>query len=202
MSELKRYSPRQARARETVSLFYEATAQLLERSGGEALTTNRVAERAGFSIGTLYRYFSGKMALFRSMAFHEMDRREAGIMRALEEAGPASAEDIVRIFVRHALHPFEGRREVRRTLLKAAIRTPGMGERYERMLDRLSAAMVGAVAARAVEPVRKPTAEEAFAAVRGIIGAIRADVLFGGDRIGRPEFEDALVRIAVSIFRH
>lgn len=48
-----RKRPRQQRSRATVDTVLEAAAQVFEREG-MAATTNRIAERAGFSIGTLY----------------------------------------------------------------------------------------------------------------------------------------------------
>jgi AcrR family transcriptional regulator len=50
-----RRQPRQARSEHTVQLIFEATAQVLRDEGEAALTTNRIAERAGLSIGTLYQ---------------------------------------------------------------------------------------------------------------------------------------------------
>lgn len=51
-----RHLPRQARARAKVELILEATIRLLGREGLEGLeglTTNRIADVAGISIGTL-----------------------------------------------------------------------------------------------------------------------------------------------------
>ena len=54
---LQRRKPTQARARATMDMIFEATARIIERDGIAALNTNRIAERAGVSIGTLYEYF-------------------------------------------------------------------------------------------------------------------------------------------------
>ena len=40
-----------------------ATAQILSREGLAGVTTNRIAEKAGVSIGSLYQYFPNREAL-------------------------------------------------------------------------------------------------------------------------------------------
>lgn len=58
-----RKTPRQRRAAVTVDVIFEATLQLLVADGIKRLTTTRVAERAGVSVGTMYQYFPNKEAL-------------------------------------------------------------------------------------------------------------------------------------------
>ena len=63
-SSLKpRRTPRQARAEVTIDAIFEATIQLLVSDGIRGLTTTRVAERAGVSVGTMYQYFPHKESL-------------------------------------------------------------------------------------------------------------------------------------------
>ena len=47
----------------TLDAIFEATIQLLVAGGMHRLTTTRVAERAGVSVGTMYQYFPHKEAL-------------------------------------------------------------------------------------------------------------------------------------------
>ncbi|MCD2173214.1 TetR/AcrR family transcriptional regulator [Rhizobium sp. C4] len=199
--ESERNSPRQDRARQTVETFFEATAQLLERADDGVVTTNHVAERAGFSIGTLYRYFSGKPSLFKAMALHEMERQERDILAALEATDARSVAEIVRLVVRPTLRPFEGRPAVRRALLKAAVKIPGLVQCYEQMVTRITSALVETVVAKAEDCGRRPSPDAEFIMLRGAIGAIRSDVLFGGGRAGTPGFEDALVEMVSAAFR-
>jgi AcrR family transcriptional regulator len=58
-----RRPPRQQRSRAIVDAIVEAGRRLLAEEGPAALTTNRIAERAGVSIGSLYRYFENKEAV-------------------------------------------------------------------------------------------------------------------------------------------
>jgi AcrR family transcriptional regulator len=56
-----RKTPVQERSTVTVEAIYEATFQVLLAVGPDRLTTTRVAERAGVSVGTLYQYFPNKL---------------------------------------------------------------------------------------------------------------------------------------------
>lgn len=58
-----RKTPRQARARATFDAILEAAARILVNEGYDRLNTNRIAEIAGVSVGTLYQYFPTKEAI-------------------------------------------------------------------------------------------------------------------------------------------
>ena len=62
-----RKQPIQKRAQLTIEAIFQATAQLVEREGMAGLTTNKIAAKAGFSVGTLYQYFASKDEIFRAM---------------------------------------------------------------------------------------------------------------------------------------
>lgn len=58
-----RKSPQQARSAATIEAIRQATIQVLLADGVGRLTTTRVAERAGVSVGTMYQYYPHKQAL-------------------------------------------------------------------------------------------------------------------------------------------
>src|SRR5213595_458313 len=62
-----RRPPKQERSQETVAVLIEATERVLTKEGYAAATTNRIAEVAGVSIGTLYHYFPTKEALIEKL---------------------------------------------------------------------------------------------------------------------------------------
>jgi AcrR family transcriptional regulator len=64
-----RREPKQRRARQTVEAVLDAVVRILKREGVNAVTTNRIAEVAGVSIGSVYQYFPDKRAIF--VALHE-----------------------------------------------------------------------------------------------------------------------------------
>jgi len=58
-----RRQPRQARARDKVDRIVAAARAQLLAEGPDGFNTNRIAERAGVGIGSLYEYFPNKQAI-------------------------------------------------------------------------------------------------------------------------------------------
>jgi AcrR family transcriptional regulator len=76
-----RKSASQLRSRQTVDALLEATARVLVKEGYDRASTNRIAEVAGVSIGSLYQYFPSKEALVAAL----IDRHQqelSGVSRA------------------------------------------------------------------------------------------------------------------------
>jgi len=63
-----RNSPVQARSVDRLATILDAARQVLEEVGRDRLTTGMVAEAAGCSIGTLYRYFPDRVAVLDAIA--------------------------------------------------------------------------------------------------------------------------------------
>jgi AcrR family transcriptional regulator len=96
---LPRRRPRQARAQATVDAIIQATARVLVEDGYDRASTNRIAQAAGVSIGSLYQYFPSKEALVAALVEAHVDRMMEVVSRKLDDAAPAdlrhSAEALV-----------------------------------------------------------------------------------------------------------
>lgn len=98
-----RKTPVQARSAASVDAILEATLQVLVSVGKERLTTTRVAERAGVSVGTLYQYFPNKSSLLQATLRRHFDAVVAavelacrqGLGKRLEEMGASLAESFL-----------------------------------------------------------------------------------------------------------
>jgi len=75
-----RKTPIQARSTVTVEAISEAAIQVLLTHGADRLTTTRVAERAGVSVGTLYQYYPNKRSLLFAVFEDHLDK----VSRAVE----------------------------------------------------------------------------------------------------------------------
>jgi AcrR family transcriptional regulator len=89
---LLRNAPVQARSAARLTALLDATAAVLDEIGMERLTTAIVAERAGASIGTVYRYFPDRVTLLQALAARNLERLEERI-DAVIAATPGSATD-------------------------------------------------------------------------------------------------------------
>ncbi|WP_454715429.1 TetR/AcrR family transcriptional regulator [Caulobacter segnis] len=182
--ENTRKIPRQGRAKVSVDIVLEAAAQVLEASGEAGFNTNAVAERAGVSIGTLYRYFPDKQAILHVLALRETEAHRDRVMAALE-GGQGVARD--RAIIRAFVQAFAGRRQARRIAASALLAQADHAE----LAAKFSAAEEGLTDAKG----RSLTRVQAFVLSRAIHGAMRAAVLEGVDFLESREFEDELVRL-------
>ena len=82
----------------------QATIQVLLKDGNSKLTTSRIAQRAGVSVGTLYQYFPNKTSLLRSLLEEHLDSVALAIETACHSALGAPlatmAQTITSAFVR------------------------------------------------------------------------------------------------------
>jgi len=63
----------------TIDALLEAAAQVLLREGYARATTNRIAERAGVSVGSIYQYFRDKDELFDALICSRIDALRSAI---------------------------------------------------------------------------------------------------------------------------
>src|SRR5215472_5248704 len=107
-------TPRQDRSRATVEALLEATTDILIRQGYARLTTNRIAERAGVNIASLYQYFPGKEAIVAELRRRHGAEQRAAVRKALLERRGEDLESIVRVLVSMGVAAHAGAPELHR----------------------------------------------------------------------------------------
>ncbi len=104
MPAKSRTSPRksasQQRSRLTVDALLEATARILVKEGYDHASTNRIAQAAGVSIGSLYQYFPSKEALVAAVIDRHMQEMMQVAREALAGVASRPVEDAARELVR------------------------------------------------------------------------------------------------------
>ena len=91
-----RKMPIQTRATVTVGAICEATIQVLLSHGADRLTTTRVANRAGVSVGTLYQYYPNKQSLLFAVFEDHMDNVAGAVETACAETCHKPMSEMIR----------------------------------------------------------------------------------------------------------
>jgi AcrR family transcriptional regulator len=101
--------PRQRRSRETVDAILEAGARVFAERGYQAGSTNRIAEAAGVSIGSLYEYFPNKEAILVALAERRLEQMVSEIetLLAASRESAESVESLLQRFVSAMLEVHE-----------------------------------------------------------------------------------------------
>lgn len=87
---LLRHEPVQARSNARLSALLDAAAITIDNVGYERLTTAMVADRAGASIGTVYRYFPDRIVVLQGVAARATERFVTHIDTTLAEKDHAN----------------------------------------------------------------------------------------------------------------
>jgi AcrR family transcriptional regulator len=185
-----RRQPRQPRSKQTVNTMLDAVTVVLKRHGPDGVTTNRISEAAGFSIGSLYQYFPDKQAIYRALHDRHVNEVRAAITQALADNTSGSLEDFTRALVEglvnvHAADPQlhqlitalvpEGPAEFRSALTEVFEQVAGAADdETKRMLFVLSGLIESLVHGLAEWPPRIPLEQTKAEAVRTALSYLEA----------------------------
>ncbi|MFF0736095.1 TetR/AcrR family transcriptional regulator [Streptomyces chartreusis] len=135
-----RRKPQQVRAELTRERILTAAAHVFAEYGYAAGTTNRIAEHARMSIGSLYQYFPNKDAILAELLVRHIDRGAWAGADELE-LGPGTLMETVRALVRDAIDHHRDDPTLLRIMIEEA---PISGELIE-AIDRHGKARVNQV---------------------------------------------------------
>ncbi|MBP0594369.1 TetR/AcrR family transcriptional regulator [Paraburkholderia sp. LEh10] len=190
-----RRQPKQARAEFALDSILEAAARTLESHGKAGLTTQRVADTAGFSIGAIYQYFPNKEGLIEALARRELERLTTMMQEALVHPAPFGTGLNARRMIRTTA-AFIGDRPrlygILRTEWSDAPPDTPIGQGMRHYFDMISAAM------SRENPVlggRIAADEARFVLFRAISGVLLATAQERPHYFGTQAFEDEMVRL-------
>ena len=143
-----RRQPRQRRAQQTVEVVLDAVVEVLKRDGVTAVTTNRIAEVAGVSIGSVYQYFPDKRAIFMALHARHVDQIGRLVESTLVRHASSSLETSIRAVVEAMVDAHTTDPELYELLHAEVPHRAGGARNFE---GRLRGALRLAVASRADE---------------------------------------------------
>lgn len=113
----------QQRSRATVDALVEATARVLVKEGFDKASTNRIAQEAGVSIGSLYQYYPGKEALVAAVIDRHNEQIQQVVRASLADAAKQPLEEAVRTLVEVAFEAHRIDPKLHRVLTEQIPRT-------------------------------------------------------------------------------
>jgi len=127
-----RKQPRQARAELTRQRILTAAAHVFAEYGYAAGTTNRIAERAQISIGSLYQYYPNKDAILVELLTRHLDAGMAATAHQRFEGPPRPLEEVIRDYVRLSIANHLDDPQLLRVMMEQAPRSPELLEKTSR----------------------------------------------------------------------
>lgn len=139
-----RKSPRQDRSKATVDILIKAMTRVLIKDGWEAASTNRVAQEAGVSVGSLYQYFPSKEALVLEVMERHATRIQAQFQARMAELSSVSFETAVRELVQMMIATHQLNPGLHRVLIEQVPKVGALGklEELNRVYERMLASMM------------------------------------------------------------
>jgi AcrR family transcriptional regulator len=110
-----RKHPSQERSQHTVAVIIEAAARVFDEEGLQA-TTNRIAELAGVSVGSLYQYFPDKLALITELHGRHLALVAQSVLGALDTTESQPLDAVVHRVVACSLAVHRQRPRLQRVL--------------------------------------------------------------------------------------
>jgi AcrR family transcriptional regulator len=159
----------------TVETILTAAARVLVREGYQGASTNRIAEAAGVSVGSLYQYFPSKEAIVLALFERHCEQIGRIVENALMAEASADVADLVRSLVRGLL---EAHRATPRLHAVLTEQVPHIGhERHAAMQARVEALVRLTLRARAdeVRPLEPEVA--AYVLVTAIDGLMHRAII-------------------------
>ncbi|MFJ4716236.1 TetR/AcrR family transcriptional regulator [Streptomyces sp. NPDC088785] len=179
--------PQQARSAATLARVLRAAEEIASSAGLEEMTMTGVAERAGVSVGTIYRRFEDKEQLINALTERMLSRREEYVERRLREAEP-SLSGVLDAYADALLRSFADSDNLFPELLRA--RGAGITERGARTITVVHRLLLEAAAPYADRIRRSDPRAALDTAARALLGAcfhnsVRPDAAAGETALRR-----------------
>lgn len=150
-----RKSPVQARSIASVQAILAATIQVLLEVGKEDLTTTKVSERAGVSVGSLYQYFPNKSALLQASLRNHLEEVASAVERVCKEEQGSSLTRMVTRLVNAFLEA--KMRDLQASVALYSVSSDVDGWRIAQEVSQQLHHSVGQMLSTASEPLQKDT---------------------------------------------
>lgn len=191
-----RKDPRQDRSKDTVGGILRATARILTRDGYEGATTNRIAEVAGVSIGSLYQYFPNKDSIVAALIDAHCEEMFEVFRAQLVSVAGAGLEEATRAVVAAQIAAHRVNPKLHRVFIEQLPKV-GMIERFHEINRRSELLVRTYLETRRAELSPKNLDLAAFLLVTAVEAVTHAAVIDRAELLDDPSFVDEVVALCV-----
>jgi AcrR family transcriptional regulator len=181
-----------------VDAILQATVQVLLRPGLGSLTTTRVAQVAGVSVGTLYQYFPNLEALLAAVITRYLEAIRDAAFAGLERSRGLEPDAAMREML-ESLLAHKRRSQNTARALKALAATVDGARLKSQVFAPLADAMAEQLASRFGAGSDAPW--RALLLMGAVDGALSASLDAGADALNHPALAETLVQMALVIAR-
>ena len=196
-----RKSPQQSRSRVTVEAILDGAIRVLQQEGSLALTTTRIAQAAGVSVGTLYQYFPNRKSILDALQEREFQRTLIVMQEVMVDSQPGSSDELARAVIRGLFRMYAAAPELHRVLVIEGLvgEAPEQVKAFDlRMVSLVRSVLTGA----RLTCRRKNVDAAAFVAYQSVRASMMAHLLESPSGIDEAalteELADLLLRYLVA----
>jgi AcrR family transcriptional regulator len=185
-------APKQDRSRQTVEAILESAVQILESEGLDGFKVATLAERSGYSVGTLYQYFENLDGVMLALVELEFERQRQILLAEFSDAAARGKKQSTRDLVDLMVGAFSQRRAAHRAIIEWVLsrREVRMIEGRNTFLGQMLASVSLRTQGLTMPRLLNPT--EMFVLSRGFLGALRNAIWNDEPDTTSPHFAQAL----------
>jgi len=185
-------APQQDRSRQTVEAILESAVQILEIDGLDGFKVAALAERSGYSVGTLYQYFENLDGVMLALVEMEFERQRQLLLAEFSDAAARGKKQTTRDLVDLMVGAFSQRRAAHRAIIEWVLsrREVRMIEGRNTFLGQMLASVSLRTQGLTLSRLLNPT--EMFVLSRGFLGALRNAIWNDEPDTTSPHFAQAL----------
>lgn len=170
-----RRPPKQLRSRQTVEAILDAVIRILKREGFSAVTTNRIAEVGGVSIGSVYQYFPDKRAIFVALHDRHVQQIDRIVQRALLQNAASSLDQLMTLMIESMIDAHTTDPELHQLLMTEV---PHHGDGKKDFAVRMHGAFLLAITSRVNELKKNRDPEKLAFVVTHMVESLSHGVVF------------------------
>jgi AcrR family transcriptional regulator len=186
-----RKPPQQSRSRVTVESILDGAIRVLEQEGSTSLTTTRIAQVAGVSVGTLYQYFPNRKSILDALQEREFQRTLTAMQEVMLDSPAGSTDELARGVIRGLFKAYEAAPELHRVLVIEGL--TGEAPEQVKAFDLRMVSMVRSVLAGARLNCRRRNLDAAaFVAYQSVRASMLAHLLEAPSGLDAPALTEEL----------